>query len=74
MTHTGNPFGQVLVALITPMTADGEVDWPAVEKHIDDVRWVPFADVLAMIARGEITDGETVAALAYAGIRLGRFA
>ena len=35
MTHTGNPFGQVLVALVTPMTADGEVDWPAVEKHID---------------------------------------
>lgn len=31
-----NPFGQVLVALITPFTADGEVDWPAVEKHIDD--------------------------------------
>jgi len=25
------------VALVTPMTADGEVDWPAVEKHMDDV-------------------------------------
>jgi len=37
MTHSANPFGQVLVALVTPMTADGEVDWPAVEKHIDDV-------------------------------------
>ena len=37
MTHASNPFGQVLVALVTPMTADGEVDWPAVEKHIDDV-------------------------------------
>ena len=34
---TENPFGQVLVALITPFTADGEVDWAAVEKHIDDV-------------------------------------
>ena len=32
-----NPFGQVLVALITPFTADGEVNWPDVEKHIDDV-------------------------------------
>lgn len=32
-----NPFGQVLVALITPFTADGEVSWPDVEKHIDDV-------------------------------------
>ena len=37
MTHSGNPFGQVLVALVTPMTADGEVDWPAVEQHMDDV-------------------------------------
>jgi 4-hydroxy-tetrahydrodipicolinate synthase len=32
-----NPFGQVLVALVTPFTADGEVYWPDVEKHIDDV-------------------------------------
>ena len=32
-----NPFGQVLVALITPFTAEGEVDWPTVEKHIDEV-------------------------------------
>jgi len=37
MTHSGNPFGQVLVALVTPMTADGEVDWDATEKHMDDV-------------------------------------
>jgi 4-hydroxy-tetrahydrodipicolinate synthase len=32
-----NPFGQVIVALVTPFTADGEVDWPSVEKHIDNV-------------------------------------
>lgn len=32
-----NPFGQVLVALVTPFTADGEVDWPDVEKLIEDV-------------------------------------
>jgi 4-hydroxy-tetrahydrodipicolinate synthase len=32
-----NPFGQVLVALVTPFTADGEVLWADVEKHIDDV-------------------------------------
>lgn len=43
------------------------------EEGIDEVTWVPFADVLAMIADGRITDGETVAALAYAGIHLGRF-
>lgn len=28
-------FGQVLVAMVTPMTADGEVDWAATEKHVD---------------------------------------
>jgi 4-hydroxy-tetrahydrodipicolinate synthase len=32
-----NPFGQVLVALVTPFRADGEVDWPAVERHMDAV-------------------------------------
>ena len=32
-----NPFGQVLVALVTPFTADGEVHWGDVEKHIDRV-------------------------------------
>lgn len=37
MTTLQNPFGQVLVALVTPFTADGEVDWLGVEKHIDDV-------------------------------------
>ena len=36
MAHPENPFGQVLVALITPFQADGEVDWAATEKHIDD--------------------------------------
>ena len=30
-------FGQVLVALVTPMNAEGEVDWAATEKHIDYV-------------------------------------
>lgn len=35
--HNTNPFGQVLVALVTPFQADGEVDWPAVERLIDDV-------------------------------------
>jgi len=37
VTSSVNPFGQVLVALVTPFTADGEVDWPAVEQHMDDV-------------------------------------
>ena len=30
-----NPFGQVLIAIVTPMTKDGEVDWPAVESLMD---------------------------------------
>ncbi len=37
MSTSANPFGQVLVALVTPFTADGEVDWADVEKHVDDV-------------------------------------
>lgn len=36
VSNNSNPFGQVLVALVTPFTADGEVDWPGVERHIDD--------------------------------------
>ena len=30
-------FGQVLVALVTPMTPEGEVDWDSTEKHMDYV-------------------------------------
>ena len=37
VANVENPFGQVLVALVTPFTADGEVDWPSVERHIDKV-------------------------------------
>ncbi|MBZ4488604.1 NUDIX hydrolase [Microbacterium sp. cx-55] len=44
------------------------------EEGIDEVRWVPFGEALKMISRGEITDGETIAAVAYAAIRLGRLA
>ena len=43
------------------------------EEGIDQVSWVPFGQVLALIADGRIRDGETIAALALAGIRLGRF-
>ncbi|GCD19370.1 hypothetical protein CTKZ_09320 [Cellulomonas algicola] len=44
-----------------------------VEEGIDTVRTVPFADVLALVADGTIRDGETIAALAFVGIHLGRF-
>lgn len=43
------------------------------DEGIEDVSWVPFAVALQMIADGRIHDGETVAALAYAGIHLDRF-
>ena len=37
MSQNKNLFGQVLVALVTPMNSEGEVDWTATEKHIDYV-------------------------------------
>lgn len=42
------------------------------EEGISRVRRVPFADALAMVRRGEIRDGETIAALALAALALGR--
>lgn len=42
-------------------------------EGITAVRRVPFGEALRMVAAGEIVDGETVAALALAGIALGRF-
>ena len=54
--------------------ADGETTAAAqAEEGIQSVEWVPFATVLARIADGSISDGETIAAIAKAGIRLGRF-
>lgn len=35
MSHVENPFGQVLVALVTPFLADGEVDWASFEQHVE---------------------------------------
>lgn len=42
------------------------------EEGISAVRTVPLRDVLEMVASGEITDGETQAALLHAVIALGR--
>lgn len=41
-------------------------------EGITAVRTVPWVDVVAMVADGTITDGETVAALMYAAIALRR--
>lgn len=58
-----NPFGQVLVALVTPMLADGEVDWPGVEKHIDDVIAAGADGIVVTGTTGEtstLTDAEKI--------------
>lgn len=52
--HTTNPFGQVIVALVTPFHADGEVDWAGVEKLVDEVI---VAGVDGIVVSG--TTGET---------------
>ncbi|WP_022882007.1 NUDIX domain-containing protein [Gryllotalpicola ginsengisoli] len=43
------------------------------EEGISAVWFVPFDEVVRMIGDGRITDNETIAALALAGVRLGRF-
>lgn len=63
MTTRQNPFGQVLVALVTPFTADGEVDWAGVEKHIDDVIEAGADGIVVSGTTGEtstLTDPEKV--------------
>jgi 4-hydroxy-tetrahydrodipicolinate synthase len=63
VTTIDNPFGQVLVALVTPFTADGEVDWDDVEKHIDDVVTQGADGIVVTGTTGEtstLTDDEKV--------------
>lgn len=43
------------------------------EEGIEAVSWVALESVITMIADGRITDGETIASIAKAGILLGRF-
>ena len=62
-----------LVFLARELSPAAEGDERAAEG-ITDVLRVPFGEVLGMVAAGEIVDGETIAALALAGIALGRFA
>lgn len=56
-------FGQVLVALVTPMTPDGEVDWDSTEKHIDYVISNGADGVVVTGTTGEtstLTDAEKI--------------
>jgi 8-oxo-dGTP pyrophosphatase MutT (NUDIX family) len=41
-------------------------------EGISGVSWVPWPDLLDMIAAGSITDGETLACLLYAALALGK--
>lgn len=60
--------GTVLLATgLTASEATGHA-----EEGITEVRLVPFAEVMTMIARREITDGESAAALLCAAVHLGR--
>ena len=56
-------FGQVLVALVTPMTSEGEVDWAATERHIDYVISNGADGVVVTGTTGEtstLTDAEKI--------------
>lgn len=60
---TTNPFGQVLIALVTPFTPDGEVDWSGVERHIDDVISAGADGIVVTGTTGEtstLTDEEKI--------------
>lgn len=61
------------VFLARGLTAAVDASVSQLEEGIREIMRVPFADALAMIRRGDISDGETIAALALAGIHLGRF-
>lgn len=63
------------VYLATGLSHDGsqpELAAEGISEGINEVRSVPFAEVLDLVANGGITDGETIAALMFAAIHLGR--
>ena len=65
MSTPENPFGQVLVALVTPFTADGEVHWGDVEKHVDELVTHGADGIVVTGTTGEtstLTDPEMVKA------------
>ena len=61
------------VFLARGLSAAVDASVSQLEEGIREIMRVPFADALAMIRRGDISDGETIAALALAGVHLGRF-
>jgi hypothetical protein len=57
---------------LEPAPGTGNDPAAAHEEGIRDVRRVPVADVLTLVADGTITDGETIAALMFALVARGR--
>ena len=56
-------FGQVLVAMVTPMTPEGEVDWPATERHVDYIVSSGADGIVVTGTTGEtstLTDAEKI--------------
>ena len=63
MSNAVNPFGQVLVALVTPFDTEGEVLWSDVERLIDDVVSNGADGIVVTGTTGEtstLTDAEKV--------------
>lgn len=58
---------------LTPAVTAEALAATRAEEGIAATRWVPFGEVLGMLADGRVRDGETMAALMLAGIHLGRF-
>jgi len=65
---TQGGMGSVSPGEVSPEEASAD----QAEEGITAVRRVPWADALGMVRDGTITDGETVAALMYAALALGR--
>ncbi len=61
------PGHVVLARGLEPVTATGQV-----EEGITEVRRIGWSDLMAMVRAGEITDAETLAALLYAAVAIGR--
>ncbi|MWB99905.1 NUDIX domain-containing protein [Agromyces seonyuensis] len=61
-----------IVYLATRLHQVDGADRSQAEEGIDDVRAVPWAEVFELVRSGAISDGETVAALFYAALALGR--
>ncbi|MDR5698316.1 NUDIX hydrolase [Agromyces aerolatus] len=60
------------IYLATGLAPSAHAGESQAEEGISDVRAVPWPEVTRMIEAGEITDGETVAALMFAAVALGR--